>query len=373
MNNCNDKNETHVIAYYLPQYHPVKENNEWWGMGFTEWTNVAKAKPLFKGHEQPKIPADLGFYDLRYPEIKELQAMLAKEAGVSAFCYWHYWFGKNKRILEKPFEDVLKSGNPNFPFCLGWANHDWQKKDWSSEESIFIRETLLEQTYNGIEDYTAHFYDMLPAFQDNRYYKINGRLVFVIFRPDSIPDTNEFISTWNQLSTLNGLPEFFFIACIMDKSEVNKYISLGYQSVNLSLLNYPFKIKYSKSNIIYRILKSKLFGIINSVEYSKAIKIFNDPMNSDPRVAPTIIPNWDHTPRSGKFGHVLHKSTPELFAKHVEETLESIKNKQTKIIFLKSWNEWGEGNYLEPDLKYGKQYIDALGKLINKFRKTYLK
>ena len=357
-----------IIAFYLPQYHPIPENEMWWGKGFTEWTNVARAKPLFKGHYQPKIPADLGFYDLRYPEIKKQQADLAKEAGISAFCYWHYWLGDGKRILNKPLEDVVASGKPNFPFCLGWANHDWQKKDWTPDASIIVKKTLLKQTYSGIEDDTKHFYEMLPAFKDERYFKVDGRLVFTIFRPDSLPKTKQFFSTWNELAKKNKIPSFYFVACVVDKNEINKYLSYGYDLVNLNLLNYAFNIKYTKLMMIYRFFVTKFLSHLNIVRYSEAIKIFNDGLNCHNNVAPTIIPNWDHSPRSGRFGHIITGSNPQLFAKHVDEILDSVKDKREKVIFLKSWNEWGEGNYLEPDLRYGKQYISSLRDALEKLR-----
>lgn len=367
MSNHNPK----IIAFYLPQFHPVAENEKWWGKGFTEWTNVTKAKPLFRGHYQPNIPADLGFYDLRYSEIREQQVELAKEAGVSAFCYWHYWFGEGRKILNLPFEEVIKLGRPDFPFCLGWANHDWQRKDWSSEASILVKETLIEQKYGGVEDYSQHFYEMLPAFRDPRYFKIDGRLVFTIFRPDAVPDVKLFFSTWNELAIKNNISKFYFVGCILDKNEIERYMSDGYDLVNLSMLNYPFKIKYTKINILIRLTLSKIFGRLNVVAYSNAIKIFNDQRNFDKNVAPTIIPNWDHSPRSGRFGHILQNSTPELFALHVKQILDSVKDKEEKVVFLKSWNEWGEGNYLEPDLKFGKKYIETLAKCIKEFKNNF--
>lgn len=353
-------NNLNIIAYYLPQFHPVIENDNWWGKGFTEWTNVAKAKSLFKGHDQPKIPADLGFYDLRYPEIKMQQAELAKEAGINAFCYWHYWFGNGRRILNLPFEQVIQSGSPNFPFCLGWANHDWQRKDWTADASIIVKEVLIKQEYGGVPDYTRHFYEMLPAFKDARYFKIDERLVFTIFRPDSIPDTELFFQTWNDLAIENHIPQFFFVACTVDKKLTEKYVNDGYDMVNLSMLNYVFDIKYNKINMLKRYFLSMFLKKVNVKNYADAIEIFNDPENYKENVAPTIFPNWDHTPRSGLFGAVLQNSTPELFAKHVNQILKSVANKKDKVIFLKSWNEWGEGNYLEPDLKFGKKYITTL-------------
>jgi hypothetical protein len=358
-----ENKKTNIIAFYLPQFHPIPENDMWWGKGFTEWTNVTKAKPRFRGHYQPKLPADLGFYDLRYPEIKEQQAELAKEAGISAFCYWHYWFGDGKRLLNQPFDEVVITGKPDFPFCLGWANHDWQRKNWNADTSILVRETLIKQNYGGIEDYKQHFYDMLPAFKDKRYFKIDGRLVFTIFRPDFIPDIKTFFSTWNELAVKNDLPSFYFIACVGDKNMVDKYLTDGYDLVNLNMLLYTFNLN-TKIKILIRFILIAVFRRIDAVSYSKAIKIFNDKLNFHEKVAPTIIPNWDHSPRSGKFGHILHGSNPELFTKHVNDMLNAVKAKKEKIIFLKSWNEWGEGNYLEPDLKYGKKYIKALAECL---------
>jgi len=360
-------NNLNIIAYYLPQFHPVIENDEWWGKGFTEWTNVAKAKPLFRGHKQPHIPSELGFYDLRYPEIKAEQAKLAKEAGINAFCYWHYWLGNGKRLLSKPFDDVVSSGKPDFPFCLGWANHDWQRKDWNSDSNFIIKETLIKQEYGGKSDYSKHFYDMLPGFKDNRYYKIDGRLVFSIFHPQSLPDPKLFFNTFNTLAKQNNISQFYFVAITVDENSIEKYINQGYDLVNINPLNKAFKISYSKLNIIKRYILNKFFGKVNVKNYADAIKIFDLPENSNENVAPTIIPNWDHTPRSGINGYVLHKSTPKLFEKHVKMALNSIKNKKNKVIFLKSWNEWGEGNYMEPDLKFGKKYIKILRKCIKNY------
>ena len=177
------------IAFYLPQFFPTKENDLWWEPGFTEWTNVARAVPLFKGQYQPRIPRDLGFYDLRVPETREKQVMLAKEAGIEGFCYWHYWFGNGRRLLADVFHDVVISGKPDFPFCLCWANHSWYKKTWDPTKPNTL---LIEQTYPGTKDYEAHFYEMLPAFKDSRYMKVDGKLIFGVFAPNDIPDTNLF-------------------------------------------------------------------------------------------------------------------------------------------------------------------------------------
>ena len=162
-----------IIAYYLPQYHPIPENDEWWGPGFTEWTNVAKARPLFRGHYQPRIPADLGFYDLRLPEVREQQAQLAREAGIEGFCYYHYWFGEGRQLLQRPFDEVLASGKPDYPFCLCWANHDWTNKTWTKGSSA-RRDSMIMQMHYSVEDDIRHFNHLLPEFKDKRYISVDG-------------------------------------------------------------------------------------------------------------------------------------------------------------------------------------------------------
>ena len=186
-----------VIAFYLPQFHPIPENDKYWGKGFTEWTNVAKARPLFKGHYQPHIPADLGFYDLRLPEIREQQAELASEAGIEGFCYWHYWFGNGKQLLERPFNEVVASGKPNFPFCLAWANHDWTTATWKKGMKGGM---IAEQLYLGKEDHIQHFNTLLPAFKDERYIRVDGKLLFLIYDPYRFEHVEEFIETWHKLA-----------------------------------------------------------------------------------------------------------------------------------------------------------------------------
>jgi lipopolysaccharide biosynthesis protein len=190
-----------IIANYLPQFHPIPENDKFWGPGFTEWTNVARAKPLFHGHYQPRIPADLGFYDLRLPEIREQQAQLAKDAGVEGFCYWHYWLGNGKELLQRPFKEVQTSGKPDFPFCLCWANHDWSTRSWKRGAKDMV---IAQQLYPGEDDYTNHFNSVLPAFKDHRYITVDGKPMFVIYDPYHFPDVTHFITTWRKLAEKNG-------------------------------------------------------------------------------------------------------------------------------------------------------------------------
>ena len=260
-----ENNQPKIIAFYLPQFHPILENDKWWGKGFTEWTNVAKAKPLFKNHYQPHIPADLGFYDLRLPETKEAQVQLAREAGVSAFCYWHYWFGGGKQLLEKPLQDVLATGTPEFPFCLAWANHSWQKKSWNSEVSRLSKELLIEQTYPGRKDIDAHFYTMLSTFKDDRYFQLHNKLVFMFYSIEDIPDSDYFIDRWQELAIENGLPGFFFIGHTHKIKNIRskKYIKLD--AINLHLLGNAF------TESKYKRIMSFIFNRLTNVYYYEKV------------------------------------------------------------------------------------------------------
>lgn len=351
-----------IIAYYLPQYYPFKENNEWWGEGFTEWTNVGKAKPLFKSHYQPKVPADLGYYDLRIEEIRHKQVELAIEAGVTGFCYWHYWFGDGRRLLDMPFREVLNSGKPDFPFCLGWANESWKAKVWNSADAKGDV-MLMEQKYPGKTDIEQHFFEILPGIKDSRYMRIENRPIFVIYKPFLMPDVSEFIEVWNNLAKAHGfLDGFFFIGHTLDNKEKEPILKMGFDAVNIVRTGeYRFNLEVIKK-IPLKLFRFKILKKPLKLNYSFISKYFIQEIDKKEAVFPTIIPNWDHTPRSGNYGVVFHKSTPTLFKEHVLKAIEAIENKPNsrQILFLKSWNEWGEGNYMEPDLKYGKKYIKAL-------------
>lgn len=352
------------IAFYLPQYHPTPENDEWWGKGFTEWVNVAKAKPLFRGHVQPHIPADLGFYDLRLPEIREQQAELAKEAGIEGFMYWHYWFGNGKQLLERPFNEVVASGKPDFPFCLGWANHSWYKKLWDPDAPGKDK-LLIEQIYPGEKDYIDHFNTLLPAFQDKRYIRVNNRLLFVIHNIKNFTDIELFIATWRRMAKENGLNDFFFVGEDSDSRSKELILSKGFDAI-LNIDTYNIHHNLSTLAKIFHLFERKVLKRPTRFKYKDAIKymIVEDCRNRN--VFPTIEPNWDHSPRSGANAIILTGSTPELFQKLAEEAIDVVKKKpeEEQLIFIKSWNEWGEGNYMEPDLEFGDGYIKALRKAI---------
>lgn len=351
------KNNIRTIAFYLPQFHPIPENDEWWGKGFTEWTNVGKAKPLFKDHYQPRVPADLGYYDLRIPETREKQAEMARKYGVEGFCYWHYWFGNGKQLLERPFQEVLSSGNPDFPFCLAWANESWK----GPHHGIFNSKVLIEQKYPGPEDYQNHFYSILPALKDKRYITINEEPIILIYQP-LFEDAKTLMNLWKSLARQNGLNGIHFIAHCKEISHIEPCKKIGYDSINLLRIgHYESNHQHFIDRVIRKVNK-KTKGIARVYKYKDVIPYFSGKEDKFDYIFPSIIPNWDHTPRSGKAAYIFHESSPELFRKHIREVFDSVKNKsfQNRIVFIKSWNEWAEGNYLEPDQRFGLEYLEVL-------------
>lgn len=355
-----DMKKITAIAFYLPQFHPIPENDLWWGKGFTEWTNVGKAKPLFKGHDQPKVPADLGYYDLRLPEVRIAQAELARKYGIDGFCYYHYWFGRGKRLLERPFKEVLDSGSPDFPFMLCWANESWHSKFWSYN-GVYSKKMLIEQEYGDDDEYEQHFYALLDAFKDPRYIKIQGKPAFMIYKPLEFANIHNFIKKWQSLATENGLKGIFFIAQYGNPfGSKDKMTDKGLDAYNSLRL---FSLLNSRRRGLMNSIREKYRSLVHlpyTVEYKKALKSFVLEEDRAEDVFPSIIPNWDHTPRSGSAGFVLNNSTPELFKQHLQDVFSILSEKQgNRICFIKSWNEWGEGNYMEPDLKYGLRYLEA--------------
>lgn len=354
-----EKRNARVIAFYLPQFHPIPENDRWWGKGFTEWTNVKKAVPLFKNHYQPRIPGELGYYDLRNEKTRAAQAKLAHEHGIEGFCYWHYWFGNGKRLLERPFKEVLELGEPDFPFCLAWANESWQGFDFGARG----RNLLLEQIYPDKQDIIDHFYTVLPAFKDKRYIQVDGKPLFYIYKPSQIPNPQEFIATWQKLAVENNLEGIYFICQSLNENLIKEYMSSGFNGINTN----RFGNLFTRQKITTR-LKRSILDLPNIFDYKTAFRKLEGEIDSRSNIFPTIMPNWDHTPRTGNKGSLFQDSTPELFKIHVKSVLNRIedKNNEYKIIFLKSWNEWAEGNYMEPDKRFGRGYLEALRDLIQK-------
>lgn len=351
-----------TFAYYLPQFHPTPENDLWWGEGFTEWTNVRKSTPLYPGHYQPKIPIDLGYYDLRDNQTMLRQAKIANDFGVNGFVFYHYWFGNGKQMLHKPVENFLIDSNIDVEFCLCWANESW-KGTWHGAGNRM----LIEQKYGLEQDYKTHFNYLLPFFKDSRHLKINGLPVFQIYVPQNIPNLMTFVNVFKSEALKNGLGGIYLMGV---KSHPNwDYQSNGldgvvfnnYVNINKYLINDPidFFIRYFLHNPYIR----KLFKLPKLLRYSAVRRCLEDfPLSQDMNCYPLANSDWDNTPRAKHLGSVFLGATPEAFKNHLIKCFDNLvnKDKDKQILFIRAWNEWAEGNCLEPELKYGNGYLKAI-------------
>jgi hypothetical protein len=356
--------EPTTIAFYLPQFHPTPENSKWWGDGFTEWTNVTKARPIFPGHYQPFLPSDLGFYDLRCAESRVQQADLAEHFGVTAFCYWHYWFA-GRRILERPFQEVLESKSPNFPFCLGWANQTWSGTWHGAPDKI-----LIEQTYPGPADDMAHFEYLLTAFSDPRYLRIDGKPLLYIFRPEDLPNPKAWSASINEFMKVRGLDGVYIVGEISDllgnSPKADNAEKYGFDAMVYMRL----PAKTSSTDQLMMRLRRKFLR--QPERYQVRNKVFPYPPNiKSTTTFPCVYTNWDNTPRSGVRGLVLEGTCPEIYEMHLSQALEVVRkdNPDKPLVFIKSWNEWAEGNVLEPSARFGRGFLDAHKRVVSKYTK----
>lgn len=356
-----NNNRVRIIVFYLPQFHPIPENNHWWGNGFTDWTNVTRARSLFPGHYQPHVPCDLGFYDLREPETRTAQAKLAEKYQIEGFCYWHYWF-HGRRLLQRPFEEVLASGEPEFPFCLAWANESWTKR-WLGEK----KDLLQEQTYSQ-EDDINHARFLVKVFSDSRYLQVNRRPLFLIYRPHDLPNPQKTADIFRNECVKSGISEPYLIGINAHCRHVDCR-TLGFDgTVNfepqLGVLPNAFNDRIS----IVKTIRNLRFGAGNPMlkiyDYTEARKLMGHHKKEFP-LYPCIFVRWDNTPRRGSRGIVIVNSEPENFALGLSEIIRAIIDKpfDNRLVFINAWNEWAEGNHLEPDLKYGRGYLDAVKKV----------
>lgn len=373
------KKSIKFLAYYLPQFHPIPENDAWWGKGFTEWTNVKKAIPLFKGHQQPIVPGELGYYDLlEQPEIQGQQAQLAKEYGVDGFIYYQYWFGNGKMVLEQPAERMLKDKSIELPFCFCWANETW-RGIWHGLDNPGI---IIEQLYPGELDYIAYFNYLLPFFKDERYLKVNNKPMFHVYRLDDIPDINLFISLFNQLAIANGFDGIYFIGTVNVFSDIVLNDDRIYGVVGIDSfqkLRYSQLFHFKQDTFLFKVERKilSLFGYFDAmgkrkkplvVDYAKGLKRLTIDFPHS-KYIPCVIPNWDNSPRSGKKSMIFINSSPDAFYNYFKELMNCIikQSKPPKFIVLKSWNEWAEGNYLEPDAVHGRKWLEVILRIKNEF------
>ena len=348
------------IAIYLPQFHPISENNEWWGKGFTEWTNVVKAKPCFEGHYQPHLPSDLGFYDLRREEARLAQEELAKSYGIYGFCYYHYWFN-GKRLLHEPLDRKLKNTKEDFPFMMCWANENWTRTWDGSANKI-----LLSQEYS-IDDDKKHIQHLITYFKDDRYIKVNGKPIFIIYRPKFFPNIEQTIELWRKEVKMAGFPDLY-IGFSQNFEHQYEPESKGFDFA------FEFQPNFSNtSNSIsfprtffqkhFRRLKKQLKIKVEDLKYYYDYSAFTNKQiekKFKKDVYPGITPMWDNSARRKENPFILHDSTPEKYRKWLSFIKENYpwNTVPENFLFINAWNEWAEGNHLEPCQKWGTEYLE---------------
>jgi lipopolysaccharide biosynthesis protein len=345
-----------AIAFYLPQFHPIPENNQWWGRGFTEWSNVTKAIPLFNEHYQPHLPGELGFYDLRISDIQERQTELAKNYGIYGFCFYYYWF-KGKRILEKPLENFISNMNINFPFCLCWANENWTRR-WDGKDE----EVLLHQKHDFTDD--LNFIKSIEYMMKHEsYIRIKDKPLLIIYKPSLFPDIKKTADIWRKYCKENGVGEIF-LSFIYSFNNVTPE-SIGFDAAiefppnNYSCKEITDKFKFPAKNFSGKIYDYKDLMNASDKNYIDNNLVFRG-----------ITPSWDNSPRKIKDCRIFHSSTPDFYknwlANLTEHTVKKYEQ-DMRYIFINAWNEWAEGAHLEPDRKFGYAYLDATADVLKRF------
>jgi glycosyltransferase involved in cell wall biosynthesis len=337
-----------LIAFYLPQFHPIPENDAWWGPGFTEWRNVARADPLFQGHYQPHIPADLGFYDLRLPDIREAQADLARQYGIHGFCYYHYWFG-GKRLLDRPFDEVLASGRPDLPFCLCWANEPWSRR-WDGRED----DLLQAQTYSAADD-LDHIRWLLPALGDRRAIGIDGKPIFLVYRSQHLANAARTTDIWREAAHKAGLPGLYLIAMETAWDLGRDATEMGFDAKVL------FQPQFGTLISSVRRVAIGERPHLNVYTYRDAWRALDNLARVRYRRYETVFPSWDNTARVGENAMIIHECSPSAYEAQLRRAVarQQLEAPDHRVVFINAWNEWAEGCHLEPDLRHGRGYLEA--------------
>ena len=368
-----------VLAFYLPQFHPIAENDRWWGPGFTDWRSVVSGLPRFKGHHQPQLPADLGFYDLRLEETRLAQADMARAFGIHGFCYYHYWFS-GTRLLEAPFERVLRSGKPDFPFCLCWANESWTRA-WDGLES----QVLIRQEYSR-DDNVEHIAWLLRAFSDRRYIRIDNRPLLLIYRIDSIPDSRALVDLWQQEARSHGLEGIYLCAVKGGFLEMPEraILDLGFDAVvDFQPNRHDFPSPRSLSGLAYKLARERLPHRLYQrlkvavtankiIDYDALVsKQVAEDWPKTYRKLPCVFPSWDNSARR-RSATIIQNSHPQTYGLWLRSSIEKVQDypPSERLVFINAWNEWAEGCHLEPDSRNGRDFLRATQDALRSYQAT---
>lgn len=361
-----------LIAFYLPQYHRIPENDAWWGEGFTEWVNVKKSKPLFYGHYQPREPLNDNYYNLLDDDVMEKQMILAKKYGISGFCFYHYWFS-GKKLLEKPVEQLLLNKKAALPFCMAWANEPWTKT-WHGPGGEM--EVLIRQQYGEEPEWEEHFNYLLQFFKDERYLKKDNKPMFLIYRSGSITKCKLMLQFWDSLARDNGFDGMYFVDMqTYRETKANKKAF----SATVDFEPSKWRRKESAESRIITIWKETINKKLNNLNifnrflcYTPKYDIVNkeilNTMHGKNEFRGVFV-DYDDTARRGKKATIFKGSTPGKFEYYLTQSIAKSIEEGNDYLFINAWNEWGEGNYLEPDKKYGYAYLYAVRKALKNIKK----
>lgn len=342
------KNDIKLIAFHLPQFHPTPENDEWWGKGFTEWTNVTKAEPLFPGHYQPHLPADLGFYDLRLKEARDQQIELAKQYGIDGFCYHFYWFS-GRRLLNRPIDEMYEDKSSDMPYCFCWANETWSRR-WDGQEN----EILIQQTYQP-GDALNFIKDLVKYFQDPRYIRLEGKPFLIVYRPQAIANPLNTVEIWRDYCRQVGIGEIHLCAALTHGND--DYAAYGFDS---GVQFPPHNLNIRNHQNMFKHFYKEHYGVAH--DYAEVVDYSLNFQYKHQNVFKTVVPSWDNTPRTKDRSLILLNSGPEQYQAWLSQAIQQAKKQfpnQERFVFINAWNEWAEGCHLEPDRKYGHQFLQA--------------
>ena len=355
-----------LIAFHLPQYHPIPENDEWWGEGFTDWTNVKRARPLFEGHYQPHVPADLGYYDLREEPARLKQSELAREYGIEGFCYYHYWFNGH-RLLEEPVNAILESGKPDFPFCLCWANENWTRR-WDGDE----HQVLMQQDYSD-EDDREHIRSLIPVFQDSRYIRFEGKPLFLVYRTGDMPDPARTTAIWREEARAAGIGELYL--CHIESLDKRDPTAIGFDAAVEFAPDWKNKgpvidgDRAAQAGISADLLRNNYLH-----EYSSMVNEMRVKEVPDYTWFRCVTPSWDNTARRKSGANVFLDANPRAFGDWLKSALADTQTRfggKESLLFINAWNEWAEGCHLEPDQEFGRGNLEAVREALEEHRTAF--